>query len=170
MAQGVFFIVSPVANTIHATYLKTLTFIKNVAAASATTGASFVSLYDTASYYAGVTVEAALAELGALTAKTITDPGDAGAIPVTRSGTVPIVTAGAETRTLAIPTFVNQKLVLFMQTDGGDCGVTVASAINQAGNTIITMNDVNDSILLTGIYNGTALAWRVTYNNGCTLS
>ena len=49
---------------------------------------------------------------------TIPDPGDAGAIPVAQSGYVPIVTAGSETRTLAIPTFVGQELLLFIKTDG----------------------------------------------------
>ncbi len=100
----------------------------------------------------------------------IPDPGDAGAIPVAQSGYVPIVTAGSETRTLAIPTFVGQELLLFIKTDGGTCVITVASAINQTGNNTITMADVNDSIRLHAIDNDGTLAWRVVCNDGAALS
>lgn len=62
------------------------------------------------------------------------DPGNAGAIPVTRSGHVPLVTTGAQTRTIAAPTFTGQELLLFLKTDGGDCVVTVPTGINQNGN------------------------------------
>jgi len=100
----------------------------------------------------------------------IADPGDAGAIPVTASGTVAIVTAGAETRTLAAPAFVGQELVLYMKTDGGDAVITVATGVNQTGNNTITMNDAGDVIRLVAIENGANLRWRVVVNDGCTLS
>jgi len=134
-------------------------------------GAALVGVADTAAYLTGTTVEAALAELGlAMVGTIITDPGNGGAIPVTRSGTCAIVTSGAQTRTLAAPTFVNQRIVLYFQTDGGDCVVTVANAFNVAGNTIVTLNDVNDSVQLVGVYNGSALRWRLAENDGCALS
>lgn len=107
--------------------------------------------------------------VGSIT-KPIADPGNAGAIPVTSGGYVPIVTAGSETRTLAIPTFVGQELLLFVKTDGGTAVITVASAINQAGNNTITMADVNDSIRLHAIDNNGTLAWRVVCNDGAALS
>jgi len=119
---------------------------------------------------AGVTIDGCLVKDGFVQGTNLTDPGNAGAIPVTSSGSVPIVTAGAETRTLAIPSAINQILTLYMKTDGGDCVVTVASAINQAGNTHITLNDAGDSITLRGIHNGTALCWRVMANDGTSLS
>lgn len=100
----------------------------------------------------------------------ITDPGNAGAISVANSGSCSLVTAGAETRTLARPTAIGQVITLYFQTDGGDCVVTVAAALNAAGNTIITLNDANDSISLIGVHNGSALAWRVLNNDGATLS
>jgi hypothetical protein len=87
-----------------------------------------------------------------------------------QSGYVPIVTAGFETRTLAIPTFVGQELLLFIKTDGGTCVITVASAINQTGNNTITMAEVNDSIRLHAIDNNGTLAWRVVCNDGAALS
>ena len=170
MARGVSFIVTPVAVSISATYRKASRFINDVSVVASGWGSALVGVYDTAAYYTSSVVESALAELRALTAKTITAPGNAGAIPVTRYGTVPIVTAGAETRTLAIPTFVNQRLVLYMKTDGGDCVVTVASAINQAGNNMITLNDAGDSIQMRGASTGAAVDWRVYYNNGASLS
>lgn len=118
----------------------------------------------------GVTVDGLLIKDNIAQGTNLTDPGDAGAIPVTKSGSVPIVTAAAETRTLAIPTAIGQTLTIFFKTDGGDCVVTVASAINAAGNNTITLNDANDSITLIGVHNGTALAWRVLVNDGASLS
>ena len=99
----------------------------------------------------------------------IADPGNAGAIPVTASGVCNITSAGAETRTLAIPTFQGQRLNLCMNVDGGDVVITVASAFNQAANTTITMNDAGDSAELVGTLIGSALRWRLVYNDGCTL-
>lgn len=109
-----------------------------------------------------------LARLNPLT-NLIADPGNAGAIPVTASGSVNIVTTAAQTRTIAAPSERGQQLSLSMQTDGGDCVITVATGINQTGNTTITMNDAGDSILLIGVQVGANLRWRVAYNDGCTL-
>lgn len=99
----------------------------------------------------------------------IADPGASGAIPVTANGVCALTTAGAETRTLAIPTFVGQLLTLTLDTDGGDCVVTVASAFNQAGNTTITLNDAGDTINLIGSTIAGARRWRIVNNDGCTL-
>lgn len=100
----------------------------------------------------------------------ITDPGNTAAIPVTNSGHVQIVTAGAETRTLAAPTFVGQQLLICMKTDGGDCVIAVATTVNSTGNNRITLNDAGDNILLHAIQNGSNIRWRVTVNDGCALS
>ena len=80
----------------------------------------------------------------------IPDPGTGAAIDVTRSGECQIVTgSGGETNTLAVPKFAGQRLTLCMKTDGGgDRVVTVASAFNASGNTIITLNDAGDAICL----------------------
>jgi len=104
----------------------------------------------------------------ALTAA-IADPGNAGAIPVTDSGTCPLVTTGAQTRTLAAPTYAGQLLALAFKTDGGDCVVTCATGVNQAGNTTITLNDAGDTIVLVGVEVGSNKRWRVVVNDGCTL-
>ena len=107
---------------------------------------------------------------GGVTPATITDPGNAGAIPVTASGRVAIVSAGAETRTLAVPTIIGQRLLIYMKTDGGDCVITVAAAINATGNNTITLNDAGDAIELVCIENGSNKRWVVAFNSGATLS
>ena len=100
----------------------------------------------------------------------IADPGASGAIPVTASGYVDIVTAAAEARTIAAPTSKGQQLLLSMKTDGGDCVVTVASTVNQAGNNTITFNDAGDAVLLVAKTNGANIRWSVAMNDGAVLS
>lgn len=118
----------------------------------------------------GVTIDGLTIKDGAVQPTAITDPGDAGAIPVTASGTCAITTAGAETRTLAIPTFISQQITLCLDTDGGDAVVTVAQAVNQTGNNTLTMADAGDEITLRAITVGGALRWRVGSNDGVALS
>lgn len=120
---------------------------------------------------AGVTIDGLLIKDGSVRPDVIADPGAAGAIPVDESGTCAITTAGAETRTLAIPTFAGQEIAISMDVDGpGDAVITVAQAINQAGNNTITLNDAGDFILLVGVTVGGALRWRVAANDGAVLS
>jgi len=100
----------------------------------------------------------------------IADPGNAGAIPVTASGYVPIVTTGAETRTLAVPTFAAQELLITMKTDGGDCVITVADPHIDGTNNTITLNDAGDTIRLVAGISGAGFVWRLNFNVGATLS
>lgn len=102
--------------------------------------------------------------------KPIADPGNAGAIPVTSSGYVPLVTAGAETRTLAAPTFIGQQLLLYMKTDGGDCVVTCATTINETGNNTITFDNTGEALRLTAVEEGANLRWRLAQADGAGLS
>ena len=85
----------------------------------------------------------------------IPDPGDAGAIDVSHSGYCELTTGAAETRTIADPTFRGQQIILVFITDGGDCVITAASPVNQAGNTIITFSDIGESCVLVGHWNAT---------------
>jgi len=105
----------------------------------------------------------------ALTAD-LTDPGSAGAIPVTDSGHCDLVTTGAQTRTLAAPTYLGQMLLLSLKTDGGNCVITCATTVNQTGNNTITLDDAGDAILLVAKANGANKRWSVVSNDGCTLS
>jgi len=100
------------------------------------------------------------------------DPGASGAIPVNRgSGSIALVTAGAETRTLAAPGYIGQELTLYFKTDGGDCVVTAASDVtNTAGENVMTFSDAGEHIRLVAIEKGAALVWRVVANDGVVLS
>ncbi len=102
--------------------------------------------------------------------QTLTDPGNAGAIPVTQSGYLPIVTAGAETRTLAAPVAAGQKLMIYVDTYVGACVITASIAINQTGNNTITLGAVGDMIELTAVSRAGALRWVATANDGAALS
>ena len=71
---------------------------------------------------------------------------------------------------MADPTFVGQRLSISATEAGtGTREVTVASAINKAGNVTITLAAAGDSIELVAMKVGTGLAWRVVANDGCTL-
>jgi len=101
----------------------------------------------------------------------IADPGASGAIPVTEGwGVCSLVTAGSETRTIAIPQRVGQRISFGFKTDGGNCAITAASAVNQTGNTVMTFADAGDHVVLEAIENGAALAWRIVANDGAALS
>lgn len=136
-------------------------------------GASLVGVEDAGAYFTGANVETTLAEVGLeRVSNTIADPGNAGAIPVTRSGTCPLTSAGAgETRTLAAPSFVNQVITIVHAVDGGDIAIAVATTVNQAGNTTITMSEVDDAIGLIAVKIAAgALRWRVMFNDGGVLT
>jgi len=102
----------------------------------------------------------------------IPDPGTGAAIPVTVSGGVALtVGAGAETNTLAIPTFVGQELTFSVSVAGGGTRtITAASAINLAGNTNLALTLAGASITLRAMKVGAALAWRVVSNDGTVLT
>ena len=142
----------------------------HIADASDAHAASAISLADAGGFTGQGTVEAVIAEILPRSPILIADPGNGAAIPVIRSGVCAITTAGAETRTLAIPTADGQIMTLSMDVDGGDGVITVASAINQTGNNTITMNDAGDTIVLASIKKAGVRAWRVVVNDGCALS
>ena len=142
----------------------------HIADVSGAHAASAISIADAGSYTAQTTVEAALQEIYPKAPVAITDPGAAGAIPVTRSGSVAITTAEAETRTLAIPAVAGITLAISLDVDLGTCTITAAAAINQTGNNTIALDDAGDTIVLTAVQVAGGLVWRVVVNDGCSLS
>lgn len=101
----------------------------------------------------------------------ITDPGNGEAIPVTASGTLKISSGGAETRTLAAPTFEGQILTVILQVDGGNVVVTATPPVNQANNNTLTFADAQDTIRLEAVeVEPGTLEWRVVFNDGAVLS
>lgn len=99
----------------------------------------------------------------------VSDPGDAGAIPVTNSGYCALVTAGVETRTLAQPTFIAQELLIYLKTFGGQCTVTCGTTVNEAGNNTITFTATGQSIRLIGCEQGAGIRWRCAVADPTTI-
>lgn len=121
---------------------------------------------DAGAYFTGAGLKAQMQEVGRFVPVEITDPGDAGAIPVTQSGVCHIVTAGAETRTVADPAAVGMRLTLYMLTDGGNGVVTFASAVNQAGNNTATFANAGEALDLVSARDGaSAYHWHVVGSN-----
>jgi hypothetical protein len=107
------------------------------------------------------------------TTNIIADPGTGVAIPVTASGTVELtIGAGAETNTLADPTFQGQILVINVDTSGGGTrAVTSANDITQTpGENVMTFGAVRDCVVLEGVTLGAALRWQQTFNQGVPLT
>lgn len=144
----------------------------HVTDALAAHAASAISLLDAAGLTASVNLETVIAEILVRTAALIADPGNAGAIPVVRSGNCALTTgAGAETRTLAIPAAAGITLSISHDVDGGGAAtVTVASAFNQTGNNTIAFQDAGDTVVLTAVKVAGALVWRLVVNDGATLT
>ena len=102
----------------------------------------------------------------------IADPGTGVLIPVSKSGQVGLVigSAGAETNTLAVPTFLGQQMTLVAYSVGTGTRVVTASArINIAANTTMTFAAAGDAIVLKAVNIGGNLRWAVIANDNVTL-
>ena len=138
----------------------------HMADASAAHAASAISIADAGSYTAQTQVEAALQEIyPGVPHVAIADPGDAAAIPVTRAGVCAMTTAGAETRTLAIPTYVGQILVLTEDVHVGNNVITVASSVDGTNNTL-TFDAAGETLVLIGTQIAGTKCWRILVNIG----
>jgi len=143
----------------------------HIADASAAHAASAISIADAGTFTAQTTVEAALQEIYPKAPVAVADPGDGGAIPVTRSASIALTTTGVDdTRTLAIPGVAGITLAISLDVDAGNAVITAAGTINTTGNNTITMEDAGDIIVLTAVQVAGALVWRVTGNDTCGLS
>lgn len=90
------------------------------------------------------------------------DPGDAGSIVSDRTPqSVGLISAAAETRTLARPTRIGSTMTLFMRSDGGDITVTVTGGYNEAGETTLTFDDAGQFAVFQSFYDGTDYFWRL---------
>lgn len=99
------------------------------------------------------------------------DPGDAGAIRPARSAMVNLTTVGgAQTRTLPNPVKEGMLLVLVFTVDGGDCVVTAATALNKAGNTILTFDDARDTVVLMSVPAPSGYRWQIIGSDDVTAS
>ena len=130
----------------------------------ATTGATAIG--------AGKVTTAMLAATATPNAKAIVAAHEAD-IPVTGNGDLALTIANAaETNALAVPTFAGQAICISADTVAGSGSrtVTVASAVNEAGNNTILFDAAGEFIKLRGIKLGATFAWRVLAIDGATLS
>ncbi len=122
-------------------------------------------------YPAGAIPVAKVASAPLSLESTTADPGDGQPLPANLTTSIAITTAAAETNTLAAPSAVGKVLSLTLDVRVvGDRVITVATAINQAAETVITMDTAGDNIVLVGVQIAGVPAWRVLVNDGCTLS
>tara|TARA_Y100000114_G_scaffold151722_1_gene168907 strand:- start:165 stop:950 length:786 start_codon:yes stop_codon:yes gene_type:complete len=72
-------------------------------------------------------------------------------------------------RTLNEPLIAGQE-VTFTAVNGLGHSVTVATGLNTAGNTILTLGAATDVVVLRAVAVGTNLRWRIVLNDGVALS
>jgi hypothetical protein len=105
----------------------------------------------------------------------VNDPGTGARIAVTKNPQVVdlVIAAGAtETNTLASPVRAGMSLTLFARSVGasGVRTVTVASAVNQVGDTTLRFDALDDLIVMLSVPVGGGLfEWRVIYSEGDVL-
>ena len=93
--------------------------------------------------------------------KSMIDPGDAGTIRVTEDLQIlEMVSATAETRTLAAPTKSGIRFALRLMTDGGDVVVTTPNGFNNAGENKATFGDASDMLNLISVETATLGTFR----------
>lgn len=99
--------------------------------------------------------------------KSMIDPGNGGTIRVTEDLQIlEMVSAAAETRTLASPTKQGIRFALRMLEDGGDIVVTASDGLNATGNTAATFADASDMLNLISVRTSTGFRWDIVHNIG----
>ena len=79
--------------------------------------------------------------------------------------------AGAETNTLAAPLANGQRIsVTVAAAGGGTRAITASAAINAAGNTVMTLNAVRETVDLVAVKSGAAFRWQLVSNDGAVLA
>jgi len=99
------------------------------------------------------------------------DPGDTKTLRPTRDRAVfEIVTAAAETRTLAVPTKAGLITTVVLDVDGGTLTLTVTSGYNADADTSITLADAGDFVTFIAIKIGANFRWRVLAQEGTNVA
>lgn len=99
------------------------------------------------------------------------DPGSGGTIRFSQWGQIcPVVTAGAEARTLAQPTRPGILATVVLDTDGGDLTLTVTGGYNADGATSLTFADAGDFVTFMSVKVGTSYLWKVVGQEGVNVA
>ena len=99
--------------------------------------------------------------------KIMADPGDGGTIRVDEDLQIlEMVSAAAETRTLANPDREGVRFTLRMLTDGGDIVVTAANGLNVTGNTVATFDATSELLSLVSVEYASGYRWDILHNIG----
>jgi len=102
------------------------------------------------------------------------DPGDAGTINANnvqaQFALFPLVSAAAETRTLAQPTKAGLVVTLVLDTDGGDITLTVTGGYNADADTSLTLGDAGDFVTFISVKVGSSYYWRVLAFEGVNVA
>lgn len=98
-----------------------------------------------------------------ISAWAITDPGASGTFDLSNNGRAycAITTTAAQARTLGAPEKIGQTVFLFLDTDGGECTVTVTSG---QGVSTVVLDDAGDYASFAAITVGGTLKWRLVSN------
>lgn len=100
----------------------------------------------------------------------LADPGDAGTIRPTMNFQIcEMVSAGAETRTLANPNRSGIRFILRLLTDGGNVVVTAANGLNVLLETEATFADESDFLSLVSVKTSTGYRWEIMEGNAGTV-
>ena len=101
----------------------------------------------------------------------LNDPGASGTITATMYGQIcPVVTAGAEARTLAQPNRAGILTTVVLDTDGGDLTLTVTGGYNEDGDTTITFDTAGNLAVFLSIKVGTTYRWELIKQSGTDAS
>ncbi len=93
------------------------------------------------------------------------DPGNGNTINVDRNPcSVPLISAGAETRTLGRPTRAGVYLMIYVQTYVGAITVTVTGGYNVNGATVLTLGAAGQWATFFSAYDGTNYYWDMVAN------
>jgi hypothetical protein len=99
------------------------------------------------------------------------DPGNGGTITVVAADTrVAIVTGGVETRTLAAPASVGQKLLVFCQTHIGNASMTAPAIFDAALNNGVSFIAAGGAVAFVSILDAGVTRWQLAWNDGVTLT
>ena len=100
------------------------------------------------------------------------DPGNGNTIHVRSAqfAVFPLVSTGAETRTLAQPVKAGLITTVEFDTDGGDITLTVTGGYNADADTSITLGDAGDFVTFISVKVGTSFLWRVIAQEGTNVA